>query len=250
MGLFPHEGLGGVNCATYRTKDYMVSGLVESQQGRFGHQVQAGQVLLDGNIPVFVTCFDNKSESTRPSYWGGQYRMPKTITCRNVLTYIYKIDEAAGYTHCYFPAKQFDETYEEGKWLFGRKRNAYVAVYSLKPYVKTNAGKYKNRELLCLAKRNIWVIEAGSQAQYGSFAAFIQTVSQAELVEQEENIEYVSPSLGRMRLGWDEACMIEGKPALELDCPLIRNNCAEGTYGSGLTYLKLNGRQKILNFNI
>lgn len=66
MGLFPHEGLGGVNCATYRTKDYMVSGLVESHKGRFGHQVQAGQVLLDGNVPVFVTCFDNKSETTRP----------------------------------------------------------------------------------------------------------------------------------------------------------------------------------------
>lgn len=250
MGLFPHEGLGGVNCATYRTKDYMVSGLVESHKGRFGHQVQAGQVLLDGNVPVFVTCFDNKSETTRPSYWGGQYRMPKTVTYKNVLAYIYKIDEPVGYTHCYFPSGQFDETFETGKWLFGRKCNAYVAVYSLKPYVKTQTGKYKNRELLCFAKRNIWLIEVGNQAQNGDFMAFIQAVSQARMNEMEEDIKYNSPSVGMMRLGWDQTCLVGGKPALEKDFPLIRNGFAEGEYGSGLTYLQLGGRQKILNFNM
>lgn len=250
MGLFPNEGLGGVNCATYRTKDYMVSGLVESHKGRFGHQVQAGQVLLDGNVPVFVTCFDNKSESTRPSYWGGQYRMPKTIACKNVLAYIYKIDDEVGYTHCYFPAGQMDETLATGKWLFGRKRDAYVAVYSLKSYMKTGSGKYKDRELLCLEKRNIWLIEAGSRAQYGTFASFVQAVSQAKLVEREEDIAYESPSVGTMRLGWDETCTIGGKPALEGNFPLIRSRFAEGDYGSGVTYLQLGGRQKILNFNI
>jgi hypothetical protein len=59
MGLFPHQGLGGVNCATYRTADYVVSGLVQSKAGEFGAQVHAGQVTLDGGLPVFVTCFDN-----------------------------------------------------------------------------------------------------------------------------------------------------------------------------------------------
>jgi hypothetical protein len=250
MGLFPHEGLGGVNCATYRTKDYMVSGLVESNKGRHGHQVQAGQVLLDGNVPVFVTCFDNKSETTRPSYWGGQFRMPKTITHKNVLAYIYKIDETAGYTHCYFPAGQFDETFEEGKWLFGRKHNAYTAVYSLKPYEKTVTGKYKNRELVCFEKHNIWLIETGNQAQYGGFTAFIQAVSRAGMNEMEEDIEYVSPSVGVMRLGWDQTCLIGGKPALETNFPLIRNGFAEGEYGSGLTFLQQGSGQKILNFNI
>lgn len=249
MGLFPHEGLGGVNCSTYRTKDYMVSGLVESQKGRFGHQVQAGQVLLGGSVPVFVTCFDNKSETTRPSYWGGQYRMPKTVTRRSVLAYIYRIDDAAGCTHCYFPAEQMDETCESGKWIFGRKADAYIAVYSLKPYVKTAAGKYKNRELLCFEKRNIWLLEAGSRAQYGSFAGFVQAVGQARLEEREETVRYASPSVGLMELGWEEVCLIEGKPVLERDYPLIRNRCAEGEYGSGLTVLRLGDGKKILNFN-
>jgi hypothetical protein len=250
MGLFHHDGLGGVNCATYRTKDYMVSGLVESMKGRFGHQVQAGQVLLSGNIPIFVSCFDNKSETTRPSYWGGQYRMPKTIAHKNVLVYIYKIDDIAGYTHCYFPMEQLDEVAESGKWLFGRKHNAYAAVYSLKSYVKTDAGKYKNRELLCLDKNNIWIIEAGNKTRHGSFDGFIRSIAEADLTENGEDIVYNSPSIGQMRIGWDEMCTIDGKPALEEDFPLIQNGYAKGIYGSGLTYLNLDGYQKILNFNM
>lgn len=248
MGLFPHEGMGGVNCSTFRTKDYMVSGLVESHQGRFGHQVQAGQVLLDGNLPVFVTCFDNKSETTRPSYWGGQYRMPKTVAVRNVLAYIYRVDEAAGCTHCYFPADGMDEVSAAGKWLFGRKHEAYIAVYSLKPWSRTMTGRYKNKELLCLSKSNIWLLEAGSRREYGSFQAFVQAVSQACLEELAENILYVSPSVGRMELGWDRVCTVDGNPALDGDFPLIHNHSAYGEYGSGRIILQLENRRKILNF--
>lgn len=250
MGLFPHEGLGGVNCATYRTADYMVSGLVESHKGRHGHQVQAGQVLLGGNVPVFVTCFDNKSETTRPSYWGGQYRMPKTIACKNVLAYVYRIDEAAGYTHCYFPIPQFDETRRAGKWIFGRKADAYVAVYSLKPYERTETGKYKDRELICFAKRNIWLIEAGSKAQYGSFPTFVQAISEARLIESGEDIDYTSPAVGTLCLGWDRICTVEGEPLADRGFPLISNRYAESSYGSGMIVMRPDGRQRILNFHI
>ncbi|MNO18167.1 hypothetical protein D3C76_78820 [compost metagenome] len=250
MGLFPHEGLGGVNCSTYRTKDYMVSGLVESQAGRHGHQVQAGQVLLDGSLPVFVTCFDNKSESARPSYWGGQYVMPKTIAYRNLLAYIYRIDSTIGFTHCYFPFGQFDETREEGKWLFGRKGCAYVAVYSLKPCERTISGKYKNRELLCYDKRNIWIIEAGSEAQYGSFDAFVQAVTNARLLEAGDEVVYISPLAGEFRLSWERTCLRDGEPILADNYPLIRNELANSEYGSGLAELRLGSKKQILNFKI
>lgn len=250
MGLFPHEGLGGVNCSAYRTGDYMVSGLVESMKGRHGHQVQAGQVLLDGNIPIFVTCFDNKSETTRPSYWGGQYRMPKTIAYKNVLAYIYQIDEIAGFTHCYFPIEQFDEIYEAGNWLLGRKYNAYAAVYSLEPYVRTEAGKYKNRELLCFHKRNIWLIEAGSREQFGSFSGFISGITGASLVRRGNDLIYDSPSVGQLRLSWEEPCTVGGQAVPGRDFPLVQNSFAAGEYGSGLTYLHLDGQRKILNFNM
>ena len=96
MGLFREKNQGGVNCSTYRTRDYMVSGLVESNYGEHGAQVQAGQALLAGEVPVFVTCFADRSPTTRPSYWGGQHVIPKTIAHRNLLAYVVNMGSGIG----------------------------------------------------------------------------------------------------------------------------------------------------------
>lgn len=252
MGLFPNRGLDGVNCATYRTRDYMVSGMVESKTGEPGAQVHAGQVLLDGEIPVFVTCFDNKSEMTRPSYWGGQYRNPKTFAHRGVLAYIYRLGEGPGHTHAYFPFKQFDETRRAGDWLVGRKRDAYVAVYSQKPYTVTSSGTYKDRELLCAEKSNIWLMEAGSKAQWSGFERFIEAVTSSALSSAEEgSLVYDSPSIGRVELDYVQPCRVDGKALLGEDgYPLIDNAYAYGEYGSGLVRLSFPDRVKLLNFRI
>jgi hypothetical protein len=248
MGLFPASGTGGVNTSTFRTEHYMVSGLVESKKGEFSAQAQAGQILLDGGVPVFVSCFDNKSRTTRPSYWGGQYRMPKTIAYRNVLAYIYDIDSVAGYTHCYFPTKQFDQVEERNGWLFGQKGDAYVAVYSLKPYDQVTEGEYGGRELLCMDKQNIWLLEAGSVQEWGSFESFMQSTSDAYIEVLGEDLVYTSPSIGKLELGWERVCTVQGKPVLEDDYPLIDNPYAFGEYGCGITKLNLPGSKKMLNF--
>jgi hypothetical protein len=248
MGLFPESGKGGVNTSTYRTEHYMVSGLVESKKGEFSAQAQAGQILLDGGVPVFVSCFDNKSKTTRPSYWGGQYRMPKTIAYRNVLAYIYRIDSVAGCTHCYFPTKQFDQVQEHQGWLFGQKGDAYVAVYSLKPYHQVTEGEYGGRELLCLDKQNIWLFEAGSAKEWGSFDAFMKSISEAPMELLGEDLIYTSPSIGKVELGWERVCTVQGEPVLADDYPLVDNPYAFGEYGSGITKLNLPGSRKTLNF--
>jgi hypothetical protein len=250
MGLFPQRGLGGVNCATYRTADYMVSGLVGSNAGEFGAQVHAGQVTLDGGLPVFVTCFDNKSETTRPSYWGGQYRTPKTVTHKNILAYIYHIEDPAGFTHCYFPSVDFDETIEGEKWLFGRKNNAYIALYSLKPYNRVQEGAFKGRELLCMDKKNIWLIEMGNRDKWGSFEKFMRVIEKASLKKDGESIFYESPANGLLELGWDRICKINGVPVPEKDFPLLDNPYGHGEYGAGIFQWEVNAKKQILNFTI
>lgn len=252
MGLFPHHDMEGVNCAVYRTRDYMVSGMVDSRKGRPGAQVHAGQVLLDGSVPVFVTCFDNKSATTRPSYWGGQYRIPRMFACRQVLAYIYRLEEGPGYTHAYFPFARMDETAEAGAWLFGRKGEAYVALYSLMPYTVTRQGEEKDRELLCMEKSNIWLLEAGSREEWGSFARFMEAVAAARLTGTPGGgLHYESPSIGKVFLDYDADCVLNGEafPAPG-GYPLIDNPYAYGEYGSGLVELRLGGRIKKLNFRI
>lgn len=247
MGLFRHAGRGGVNCATYRTADYMVSGLVESQYGEHGAQVQAGQALLAGEVPVFVSCFADRSPTTRPSYWGGQHVIPKTIAHRCFLAYVVRMGGGLGYSHCYFPEQEFDETARSDRWLFGRRGHAYIAVFSQNPYEQVAEGQYKRRELLCLHKRNIWCLELGSETEYGSFAAFRAAISAAAIREEGEELVYDSPSIGRVFLSWDEDCTLDGVPFAAEPFPLIGNPYVEAEYGGGvIRYLREKGRE--INF--
>ncbi|MCI8622418.1 MAG: hypothetical protein HFG26_01995 [Provencibacterium sp.] len=234
MGMFQERGGDGVNCSTYRTNRYMVSGLVESRAGEHGGQVNAGQILLEGCVPVFVTCFDNKSATTRPSYWGGQYVMPKTAAYKNFLGLIYKIETVAGYTHCYFPEASFDETACENGWWFGRKGGAYAAVYSEKPAQMVREGDYRGRELLCMEKENVWLLEAGSAEESGSFAEFMGHILAARIVCEKRGLTYDSPSVGHVFLSWDSPCLADGKPLLEKPFPLIGNRYLFSEYGSGV----------------
>ncbi|MFS0723099.1 hypothetical protein [Paenibacillus sp. 1P07SE] len=252
MGLFPGGGMSGVDCSTYRTRDYMVSGMVESKAGEHGGQVHAGQVLLGGTVPVFVTCFDNKSEMTRPSYWGGQYINPHTFAHRNVLAYNYRLGEGPGYTHAYFPFDQFDETEASSGWLFGRLGEAYVALYSQQPYLVMDHGKYKRRELLCRKKNNIWLLEAGSTEQSGSFADFKEAVVSARIQSWDDGaLVYDSPSLGEITLQYGKPSRIGGQQLKADDgYPLIDNPHLYGEYGTGIVTLWLPGGRKKLNFNI
>ncbi|RXZ78634.1 hypothetical protein EBB07_26025 [Paenibacillaceae bacterium] len=252
MGLFPHRGMDGVDCATYRTRDYMVSGMMESKTGEHGGQVHAGQVLLGGTLPVFVTCFDNKSEMTRPSYWGGQYINPHMFAHRNVLAYNYRLGEGPGYTHAYFPFAEFDETDAGGGWLFGRKGDAYVALYSQKPYDVTDHGKYKRRELLCLDKNNIWLLEAGSLEQFQTFALFKDAIMASRIQSLGDGaLIYESPSLGTITLSYGQSSLIGDREVKgESGYPLIDNPHLYGEYGEGIIVLRLRERRKTLNFKI
>ena len=247
MGMFQDRGGDGVNCSTYRTDRYMVSGLVESRAGEHGGQVNAGQLLLEGTVPVFVTCFDNKSETTRPSYWGGQYIMPKTAAYRNFLGFLYRIPTVVGYTHCYFPEASFDETICRNGWWFGRKGEAYAAVYSQKPARMVREGDCRGREILCLEKENVWMLEAGSKEEYGSFDGFAERIANARISCENGGLTYDSPSVGRVFLSWDSPCTVDGVPLLEKPFPLIENEYVFSEYGSGSITSPRTSRS--LNFN-
>lgn len=233
MGLFRAERQQGVCCSTYRTKHYMVSGMIESKAGEHGAQVNAGEILLEDTVPIFATCFANRSPNTRPSYFGGQHVIPKTIAYRNVLAYIYHIDQETGYTHCFFPQPEMDEVVQNEKWLFGRKGKAYIALFCNKPYVITQGGAYHNRELLSLEKDIIWLMELGDEEMYGNFEAFRKAVNEASITSEKESISYISPSQGEMYFHYFETCTVNGKAFYEKNMPMIRNPYAYSEYGSG-----------------
>lgn len=233
MGIFRGSYQHGVVCSTYRTAHYMVSGLVESKANEHGGQVNAGQALLEDDVPVFVTCFADRSPTTRPSYFGGQYIIPKTIAYRNILAYMAHIPSELGFTHCYFPQKQMDEVRVEKNWIFGKKGGAYIAVYCSTPYTQVKGGAYNQRELLSMAKDITWLFELGDADAWGSFDAFVRSICAAHLEKNGDTLVYRSPSAGVLRLSWSSACTHDGQPFARENAPLIENPLAYGEYGSG-----------------
>ena len=61
MGYFTDRT--GAPCVCFRTKKYSLSSLIEYRHGTYGQQTHPGQLLINNNIPVFVTAFENASKT-------------------------------------------------------------------------------------------------------------------------------------------------------------------------------------------
>jgi len=244
MGLFLQRGIDGVPCYTCRFEEYMVSAALEHRPGTCGTQVQAGQILLEGELPVFCTSFENASEHTRPSYWGGQYRMPRSIATSHVLAYAYHIETEEGASHCYFPIAQFDETAVCGHWIAGRKGRAYLAVWCSAGFQITKKGPWQNRELLCTAHDAVWLLQLGTEREFQSFSCFCKAVKETAVEEGDGGIAYQSPTDGRIWLGYGQKAAREGITFDGPAFPLIENSFVSSVYGSGLHRLP----GQLLNF--
>jgi hypothetical protein len=247
MGLFLYHADGGVDISTYRTRNYMVSGLVDCLQGSARNpQCQAGQVLLDGRVPVFATSFETRAAEATPSYWGGQFRMPKTVTYKSFLAFIYQLEPGRGLSHLYFPRSRFEEVVEREGWLFGRAGEAYVAVAATRPYEAVTRGEWGGRELLCREPEVTWLLEAGNAEECGPFAEFVERVSAARLEEE----RYWSPFLGRLDFGWTRStCHEERRVVPEEHYPLIENEFLSAEYGKGEVAVQLPGKgRRVLRF--
>jgi len=114
-------------------------------------------------------------------------------------------------THAWFPTGFFDEVDPApanegwlpecdggGAWVFGRKGDGYVALYSARrvkwmrddrfdddPALagpgKVKDGPFITTELRAEEGSNTWVCAVGTKAQYGSFTAFTEAVRQSYL---------------------------------------------------------------------
>lgn len=244
MGLFFQRGMDGVPCYTYRCPEYMVSAALEYRSGICGAQVQTGQILLEQKVPVFCTSFENASEHTRPSYWGGQYRTPRAVATDHLLAYAYHIETTEGATHFYFPIPLMDEVQSFGRWIVGRKGKAYIAVFCSADFNITKTGVFSNRELLCSARDAIWILQLGTETEFQTFSAFCKAVTESVIQETDGGICYDSPTCGKISLSFYRSATQNGAPYATENYPLIENKFVTSEYGSGIHRLQ----KRILNF--
>jgi hypothetical protein len=157
--------------------------------------------------------------------------MPRACQYQNVVICIYRIPaDHTRYleTHAYFPQHEFDEVIEKNHWIFGRRKNAYIALKSMNPafWKASDINLYRAvyREEMAEARfreakpviyhanghANVWVTELGSKAENGSFETFVNSFEKAELKGDSFHCLYHSPFKGEMEFGWLAPLTVNG----------------------------------------
>jgi hypothetical protein len=168
------------------------------------------------------------------------------------------------YTHAYFPQSEFDEVIEKNGWLFGRKDDAYIAVYSLKParWKPVDASFYKvfrdvDAEKLAKEKKsfdymapghaNVWAIEMGSLAQNGSFESFIEGFKGAGIIGDTIKFTYQSPSQGELSFGWNGDLKVNGEKVQIHDYKRYENPFCTAEFNTERLEIECGGHRTVLD---
>ena len=101
--------------------------------GRIGYQQHLSYASLGGACIVFPTHpgLPCDAASIRPGYWFGNGFFPAQKQWDNVIGQVFPLcdEHPIKFTHLYFPTRCFDETAQEGSWLFGRRGEGYIGVW-------------------------------------------------------------------------------------------------------------------------
>ncbi|MBR0218259.1 MAG: hypothetical protein IJQ33_03570 [Clostridia bacterium] len=219
-----------VDIYTRRTPDYILSCAQDFRKGRMGYQQHPWTASLGGRAVVFTTSPASLEYENRPNKWAGNLCLPRAAQHENVLLCIYRIlPDFVDYlhSHLYFPRHEMDEVIEKNGFLFGRRGNGYIAVKSLlyaywEPkdpalfralYPDDWESRFENAvdyEYMAQGHANVWAVEMGSQAENGSFEAFVEGFCQAALTGDSHDCTYLSPTLGKVTFGWNKPLTVNG----------------------------------------
>lgn len=206
------------NLYTYKTPDYMLSSSQDYKKGYGGDQQHIWQATLDMEAVCFTT-HPGSYEDTSCGYWLGSGSLPRVAQIKNLAIIIYKISTKMGiyktnkllFTHAWLPKDKFDEVIEQNGWIFARKNEGYLALYSHQPYKWQWEGEEKDKEILADGKENIWICELGRKSIDGDFKAFIDRIAAASIICDNSNIKYSSPSQGNIEFGWNRELKQNGQ---------------------------------------
>lgn len=215
-----------VNIYTYKTPDYMLSSAQDYRKGYGGDQQHIWQATLSPDAVCFTT-HPGHAEDTSAGNWLGSGSLPRVAQHKNVLIAVYRISRMPGiymtnklfYTHAWVPKGKFDEIREDKGWIFGRKGDAYIALYSQNTYRWQTSGKYSTGEIIAEGLKNIWICELGRKASDGDFTAFCGKIAVSEVVFTDENVRYRSPSRGWIEFGWRGPLLVNDKEIALGDYP-------------------------------
>ncbi|MEZ4267732.1 MAG: glycoside hydrolase family 88 protein [Myxococcota bacterium] len=211
--------LEAVDTYVYRTPDYQLAGGQDYKPGLWGAQTLMWRATLDADAFVLTVAPGGLAlDSTDVNIndpWNGGWN-PRVTLHKNVGVIQYHRGPMAPFltslvegdrSHAYFPRAAFDEVQQVGHWTFGKKGEAYVALWSAVEPVWAAGNDY---ELVATGAENTWIVELGSQSESTSFEAFVAALTATTVEAGEGGVRYDSPSQGEVRVGWTGAMTVAG----------------------------------------
>jgi hypothetical protein len=248
------HGMTKVHIQTYRTSSYMLSCAQSYRPGKPGYQQHPWQATLGPDAVVFTNHPGSDDETSRPNYWAGNGILPRVAQHENVLICIHHVpaNDTFPFSHAYFPRDAFDKVIERGRWVFGRKGQGYIGLYSQHPACwladqHDKAGP--TIELRAEAPTNGWIVEMGDETHWSSFADFVEAVSGAAVETTGLNVIYNSPSVGLVEFGWHGPLRVEGDETDLHDYPRFENPYCRADFGSRRYVIRHGDQAYTLDFD-
>lgn len=254
--------LESMSTYTYRTPDYQLSGAQDHKPGMWGTQTHLWRATLDRQAYVFTTYPGGINADAKGLEFAGEWIggwNPRATLLKNVAILQYtktSVPMANAFLvedtpHAYFPRGGFDEvvesTPENGHWVFGRKGDAYVGLWSQNPAawvagVDPSTGLGAGYEWDVASPENVFVCELGSKTESGSFKAFVDGLTMAR-VEVGQVVTFDSPSLGTVEVGWTGPMTVAGQPVDLGPYPRWQNAHASQAWGDTAAAITLGDRR-------
>lgn len=257
------SALESMSTYVYRTPDYQLSGAQDYNPGYWGSQQLIWQAAIDADAVIFTTAPGGMTGDYTAGDWTGGW-LPRATFYQNVGVIQYDRREHpignqllfVKMTHAYFPTWAFDEVVQSSGWTLGRKGKSYVALYSQNPTQwSTDAPDY---ELVAEGEKNVWIVELGTEAEYGSFSAFVTAITQASVriasasdatrVTAGNKVQYDSPSQGKVEVGSSGPMTVGGLPVDIGPYERFDNRYAYQAFGSQHTTIAFDGRYLELDY--
>jgi hypothetical protein len=253
---------------TYKTPDYMLSTAQDHRKGYGGDQHHIWQATLGPDAVCFTTHPGRIGEPT-PNYWEGSGLLPRAVQVKNLNICIYRLEKLFPalyvpirnfYTHAWIPKDQFDEVFEKNGWIFVCKNEAYLGLYSKKPYFWHEKGLEiegyfipKNpedfdREVIVPGKQNIWICQLGRKKIDSTFTEFRQKILNAKLITNGLDVEFHSPGNGVVKFGWDGPLTVNGIIVELDDYPRYDNPYVRADFDPDEIHVQANGKELYLNW--
>ncbi|MCC5952128.1 MAG: hypothetical protein JJU45_08555 [Acidimicrobiia bacterium] len=252
-----------VDTVCWRTPHVSLANAQRYLPGRAGYQHHTWQATLDEGATVFTThpanapFEDPDGWDPADHYWTGTATHPLSVQHRNVVVCCYQpayasptVEGLEGFrylpeTHAWFPTERFDEVRSHDRWTFGRRRGAFVALWSWRPVrwrrhdperVFTDGLQTPFDLVAEGGAANVWICEVGDRDQSGSFEDFVASlittvpeVVEHPLADEQArgvpyqgahggfDVRYWSPSLGVVDLDPSGVLRVDGDVASSPD---------------------------------